>query len=185
MLAAGLRISEVCHLKRDAFVFTSQPCQMSWGFEDSFLRKSEHGLNRFVPFSIPGLHGTGADSNCPVCFTKQFMQLSQALTTSSVLLFNRASGTPMAPVRASSLVKQAILAADPSAASPFSHDLRRLAASLATNHQKLSFEVMMARGGWASRSTPIKSYLLPTRSSVPIVALAAAIEGEDLEVETG
>ena len=156
---------------------------MSWGFVDSFLRKSEHGLNRFSPFSIPGLLRPDAAANCSVCFTKQFIRKSKDLTTSPVLLFNRASGTPMAPVRASTLVKQAILAADPSAVLPFSHDLRRLAASLVINHHKLAFEVMMARGGWASRSTPIRSYLLPTRSSVPIVALGSAIEGAYLEVE--
>jgi len=89
----------------------------------------------------------------------------------------------MAPIRASTLVKQAILATDPAAVSSFSHDLRRLAASLVINHHKLGFEVMGARGGWASRATPMKSYLLPTRSSVPVVALGAAIEGADLEVE--
>jgi integrase len=184
MLAAGLRISEVCNLKREAISFSSHPCSMSWGFADSFLRKSEHGLNKFTPFPIPGLHGSDAAANCPVCYTKDFLHKSKDLTSSSVLLFNRASGTPMAPVRASTLVKQAILAADPSAVSPFSHDLRRLAASLVINHRKLEFEVMMARGGWASRSTPIRSYLLLTKSSAPIVALGAAIEGADLEVES-
>ena len=106
MLAAGLRISEVCHLKQTSFTFSSDPCSMTWGFEDSFLCKSEHGLNRFAPFPISGLHGPEAGSNCLVCFTRQFIQASKNLTSSSVLLFNRASGTPMAPVCASALINR-------------------------------------------------------------------------------
>ena len=138
-----------------------------------------------TPCSIPGLLGPKAGSIIsPVCFTRQFLQASKNLTSSSVLLFNRASGTPMAPVCASALVKQAILAADPSATFPFSHDLCRLAASLALNHHKLVFEVMMSRCGWASRSTPIRSYLLSTKTSVPLVALGGIIADADWDVES-
>ena len=140
MLAGGLRISQMMNIRRSAFTFQSNPCSMTWGFIQTFFRKTDSGLNRFTPLMIQGLHssGEGSHPNCVVCWTRSLIRRSSRRTDIPTLLFNKALGTRMAYRRATSLFKQIVYLGCPGAVSPFSHDLRKLAASLAWNHIALS-----------------------------------------------
>jgi integrase len=148
MIAGGLRISEMMNLSRAAFSFQSGPCSITWGFIQGFFCKTESGLNRFTPFRIQGIHNANGElhSNCVVCYTKSFIRHSAARTKIPTLLFNKKGGTPMATVRANTLFKQVVYQCCPGAVSPFSHDLRKLAASLAWNHRAMSMDFWVV--GW-------------------------------------
>jgi hypothetical protein len=171
MLAGGLRISEMAHLRRDAFSFRSNPCSMTWGFVHGFQRKTETGLKRFTPFRIQGL--PDGNHNCVVCWTKKFIRKSANLTDIPTLLFNRVNRAEMSLVRASALIKQVVSAACPRAENPKSQHLRKLAASIASNHKVLSIETIMKRGMWAHESTVNLNYLSLARSAVPVVVMGA------------
>ena len=155
MFASGGRISELASLQRgERFLVTDRSGDVSLYPHKHFLAKNEKPQNRRPPIK---LHLLG-DSNplCPVTTLQQLLRRTSSYLSGSLFL-DPTSKRPLTSRCLSRIIVQLIKRGDPLSV-PHSHDLRKLAASLAFA-SNYSVEEIATSTGWTNNRTFFRHYL--------------------------
>ena len=152
-LACGPRISELHALRRGQFI-TRQNNSLVLRPDPSFLAKNEDPLHRRSPIIIKPLEGQDR-SLCPVKSIEDYLEATNS--SSHGHLFRNPSGGHLSKGNIRVTLARLIRRALPHAF-PRSHDLRKMAASLAF-FGDMSFSEMSQFTGWSSQRVFIKHYL--------------------------
>jgi hypothetical protein len=172
-LATGFRSGELTNLDRRSLKFASSKCACTFSFVPNFLRKFETIDNKFVHFPINGLQGMQTECSrlCPVNWLTQYLGLFSISSADSILFAHPRSGRPLTSQVLSRWFKEVVYRTVRNSKAATSHDLRRLAASIALLTGALPMPEVLARGLWGSEEIFRKHYLRECSVPVRVIAL--------------
>ena len=177
-LASGGRVSEIHALRRGhnfSYVDASGSLVLSPG--PDFLAKNENPQFRRTPWRIPKL-STDNNSLCPVNNFSDYIRRT-ASATSGPLFIHQASGKPLTKAEVTSAMTVLIKTSNPESI-PKSHDIRRMASSLAF-FNGMQVSDMSELTGWSSTRVFTKHYL----KEVSALATVSVVMGRQLDGPSG
>lgn len=176
MLASGARISEVLYLSNKKSVITSNQCAMVLDTMDGFVKKNENGMKRKTLTIIRCLKMRGKNEchpNCPINAIRGWKKWRNKDTRECKWLFSDPGDCKkrLKFGRAALLISRLVKKGDSAAVNPVTHDLRKLAASIAHFDRKRELEEIREFVGWSSVEIIKSRYLQPVRSDERSVVL--------------
>ena len=152
-LACGPRVSELHALRRGQFI-SRQGHSLVLRPDPSFLAKNEDPLHRRSPIIIRALEGQ-ENSLCPVKSLENYLEATSS--SSHGPLFRNQTGGPLSKGNIRVTLARLIRKAQPQSF-PRTHDLRKMAASLAF-FGEMSFSEIAEFTGWSSQRVFLRHYL--------------------------
>lgn len=173
MLATGCRVNELVQIDRSKLVFSNSECMVHWEFRRLFLRKFERVDKPFVTFPIHGLQGLGGQCSrlCPVDWLSSYLNYVKADSDDRVIFVHPKLKRPLSGRWLAKKFKEFVKRTNLTARNPVSHDLRRVAASVAYIARALPLEEILARGSWGSENVFFEHYLRLCRTKYRLVVL--------------
>ena len=153
-LACGPRVSELRALRRGQFISRENGC-MTLSPDPVFLAKNEDPLNRRRSICIRPIHDRDK-SLCPVKSLEDYLAATASSNSDSLFLSSH-SGSALTLGNLRFTLARLIRKAQPGSF-PKSHDLRKLASSLAF-FGNMPLPEISAYTGWSSKSVFIRHYL--------------------------